>query len=66
MLFRSAEATGEQRVKLYQEFWKLMYEEYVPHIPLFRLKPIYGLSKRLAFTPRMDDLAPVQEMKLLE
>ena len=63
---QAAEATGEQRVKLYQEFWKLMYEEYVPHIPLFRLKPIYGLSKRLAFTPRMDDLAPVQEMKLLE
>ena len=62
---QAAEAVGEQRVKLYQELWQALYDD-AAHVPLFRLKPVYGLAKRLDFTPRMDGLVYVQEMSLAD
>ncbi len=58
-------AVGDDRAKLYREIWKAVYNDAV-FIPVFRLKPIYGLSKRLNWEARMDDLGMVQEMTLTE
>ena len=58
-------AVGDERVKLYQQAWKKVYDDALV-VPLYRIKGITGLSKRLNFSPRMDDWAPVQEMSLVE
>jgi hypothetical protein len=65
LLDKAGAAAGEERVRLYQEAWKLLYDD-AAFMPIARLQPIVALSERLEFTPRMDDFAPVQDMSLVE
>ena len=61
----AATLTGTDRVKAYQKQAQQVYDDALA-IPLFRIQAIFGLSKRLNFTPRTDGLMPVQEMSLTE
>ncbi len=62
---KASAAVGDERAKLYRDIWKDVYDESAL-ITLFRLKPVYGLSKRLNWSARMDDMVMVQEMSLSE
>ena len=64
-IVKAANSVGEERVKLYQQVWAETHEQAL-FLPMFVIKPIFGLSKRLNWEPRVDKLVMAQEMSLTE
>ena len=56
----AAAATGQDRVKKYQDVSKFVYEE-MPIIPVFHRNQIWGLDPKLDWKPRIDGLLLFKE-----
>jgi peptide/nickel transport system substrate-binding protein len=54
----------EARKRIYSEVQRLIRED-APILPLYQQPNIYGLSKRIAWDPGLDEMIPVDTIKVV-
>jgi peptide/nickel transport system substrate-binding protein len=59
-----AELNLDKRARTYARLLQELYDEAHAYMALFAADAVHGLSKRLVWEPRLDDLILVKEMKL--
>lgn len=55
---------GEERNKAYQDLLKYVHDTQLPVIPMVHLQAIYGLSDRITWEPRSDNLILLKEVQI--
>jgi hypothetical protein len=56
--------TGDARDKAYRELMKYVQDTWLPVIPMVHLQAIYGVSDRVTWQPRTDNLIRLKDATL--
>ena len=64
LIEQAGEAQGEERAKLYQEAFRMIYEDVVADVPLFHMVNYMRVGERLDFTPTIANAVELQLAKL--
>ena len=64
LIEQAGEAQGDERAKLYQEAFRMIYEDIVADVPLFHMVNYMRVGDRLDFTPTIANAVELQLAKL--
>ena len=64
LIEQAGEASGDERAKLYQEAFRMIYEDIVADVPLFHMVNYMRVGERIDFTPTIANAVELQLAKL--